>query len=191
MDPLKRKTKECPTCKKQLSSAARLRTHIDPRHADTPRPIYTCACICGNTCTFQSKQGLVSHHAQRYVHEGMGYVCAHCGEVNMSKQMLDSHMASNHGGAKFTCGVCQSANTHPSTLSAHIQKDHKDPDNQVPCLANGYDQAFSIALRMVGNKSLLGLKCTCIAANTCTGINRSWCVCVTRVNMCPQPGGTR
>ena len=50
MDPLKRKTKECPTCKKQLSSAARLRTHIDPCHTDTPRPIYTCACICGNTC---------------------------------------------------------------------------------------------------------------------------------------------
>ena len=44
---------------------------------------------------------------------------------------------------------------------------------------------------MVGNKSLLGLKCTCIAANTCAGINRSWCVCVTRVNMCPQPGSTR
>ena len=63
----------------------------------------------------------------------------------MSKQMLDSHMASNHGGAKFTCGVCQSAYayTHPSTLSAHIQKYHKDPDNQVPCLANGCDQAFS------------------------------------------------
>ena len=71
----------------------------------------------------------------------------------MSKQMLDSHMASNHGGAKFTCGVCQSAYTHPSTLSAHIQKDHKDPDNQVPCLANGCDQAFSIPILTVVDKT--------------------------------------
>ena len=126
-----------------------------------PRPIYTCACICGNTCTFQSKQGPVSHHAQRYVHEGLGYVCAHCGEVNMSKQMLDSHMPSNHGGAKFTCGVCQSAYTHPSTLSAHIQKDHKDPDNQVPCLANGYGEGLVTPIcqtRLTLNSTLLNLR---------------------------------
>ena len=71
----------------------------------------------------------------------------------MSKQMLDSHMASNHGGAKFTCGVCQSAYTHPSTLSAHIHKDHKDPDNQVPCLANGCDPAFSIPILTVVDKT--------------------------------------
>ena len=68
----------------------------------------------------------------------------------MSKQMLDSHMASNHGGAKFTCGVCQSAYTHPSTLSAHIQKYHKDPDNQVPCLANGCGEGLCLPKLKLG-----------------------------------------
>ncbi|KAL7739647.1 hypothetical protein ACLKA6_018857 [Drosophila palustris] len=115
---------ECTVCRKRLSTAGILKTHMLLHQSETP---YQCD-KCGKT--FKVKAQYKSHLKTRHT-DYKPYKCHLCPKEYPYRESLLTHMTVHTGIKRFLCNNCGKRFTCISNLQAH-RKVHADTCGQLP-----------------------------------------------------------
>jgi uncharacterized C2H2 Zn-finger protein len=116
----------CSTCKKECSSTANLRRHVQKVHLGKGKYLCSYQNVCNKS--FQSRVMQKAH--ERKEHEGRGFICDEegCGKVFSTIKAYNQHERLHQGNPKVKCSFCNREFNLPKYKKEHEGGCDQNPD---------------------------------------------------------------